>query len=133
EAFGNRDAVAIDNAQLLKDLRHKNELLELLIEEAHHRIKNNLQMISGLLQLESGADGAASEQLRQAIARIQAIAQVHNRLSQEMPEKVDAHKLINTIITSIVTSAAGCANSPNLAVDVEHLWLSADQSVPLAL
>ena len=52
--------MAIDNAQLLKDLSQKNDLLELLIEEAHHRIKNNLQMISGLLQLES-ADAPSTQ------------------------------------------------------------------------
>ena len=135
EAFASRGAVAIDNAQLLKDLRRKNELLELLIEEAHHRIKNNLQMISGLLQLEAelSEGGSSSERLRQAIARIQAIAQVHNLLSEEMPEKVDAHALISTIVNTLVSSASSTGNAPEVTLAVEHLWLSADQAVALAL
>jgi two-component system, sensor histidine kinase PdtaS len=135
EAFASRAAVAIDNAQLLKDLRRKNELLELLIEEAHHRIKNNLQMISGLLQLEAGlSEGTdSSERLRQAIARIQAIAQVHNLLSEEMPEKVDAYALITTIVNTLVSSAPNTNGAPEVTLALEHLWLSADQAVALAL
>ena len=135
EAFAGRAALAIDNVQLLEDLSHKNRLLELLIEEAHHRIKNNLQMISGLLQLESetAADGTLSDRLRQAIARIQAIGQVHNLLSQEMPEKVDAYTLINTIIGTLISSAPMAEATPQVALELEHLWLSADQAVALAL
>ena len=135
EAFASRAAVAIDNAQLLKDLGRKNNLLQLLIEEAHHRIKNNLQMISGLLQLEADTAqvGPTAEFLRTAITRIQAIAQVHNLLSEEMPEKVDIQTLIATIIHTLVSSASGTNGAPEVVVEVEHLWLGADQAVPLAL
>ena len=84
--------MAIDNAQLLKDLGRKNRLLQLLIEEAHHRIKNNLQMISGLLQLEADKAQVDSsrEFLRTAITRIQAIAQVHN-LRAEVARAIPRH------------------------------------------
>jgi two-component sensor histidine kinase len=135
EAFASRAAVAIDNAQLLKDLGRKNNLLQLLIEEAHHRIKNNLQMISGLLQLEADTAqvGPTAGFLRTAITRIQAIAQVHNLLSEEMPEKVDIRTLIATIIHTLVSSASGTNGAPEVAVEVEPLWLGADQAVPLAL
>lgn len=135
EAFASRAAVAIDNAQLLKDLGRKNRLLQLLIEEAHHRIKNNLQMISGLLQLEADTAeaGSSREFLRTAITRIQAIAQVHNLLSEEMPEKVDAHALITTIIHTLVSSATRAKGMPEVTLEVDHVWLGADQAVPLAL
>ncbi len=135
EAFASRAAVAIDNAQLLKDLGRKNHLLQLLIEEAHHRIKNNLQMISGLLQLEADTAqvGPTTEFLRTAITRIQAIAQVHNLLSEEMPEKVDLHTLITTIVHTLVSSTPGTSGVPEVTVEVEQLWLGADQAVPLAL
>jgi PAS domain S-box-containing protein len=130
-AFANRAAAAIDNAELLKDLSRKNELLELLIEEAHHRIKNNLQMISGLLQLEAG--DAPTPALRTAIGRIQAIAQVHHLLSSEMPEKVDTHSLITTIIHMLTGTAPVAGGRPEMLLEVEHLWLDADHAVALAL
>lgn len=136
EAFAGRAAAAIDNARLFEDLQHKNELLQLLIEEAHHRIKNNLQMISGLLQLQAEAaagDGDWSEHLQTAISRIQAISQVHNLLSQEMPEKVDTHVLITTIVNTLVSSSAGRSGPPELTLNLDHLWLHAEQAVALAL
>lgn len=125
-AFASRAAVAIDNAQLLKDLSKKNDLLELLIEEAHHRIKNNLQMVSGLLQLESETSPAMTT----AISRIQAIAKVHNLLSREMPDNVDALPLITAIMESLVSAAAP---APELTLDLEHIWLTPDQAVAVAL
>ncbi|MGD1021087.1 MAG: GAF domain-containing protein, partial [Verrucomicrobiia bacterium] len=135
EAFASRAAVAIDNAQLLKDLERKNKLLQLLIEEAHHRIKNNLQMVSGLLQLEAESAQTDSSRrfLQTAITRIQAIAQVHNLLSEEMPEKVDVNALITTIVQMLVNSAVGTHGTPDVTVDVDHVWLGAEQAVPLAL
>lgn len=125
-AFASRAAVAIDNAQLLKDLSRKNELLELLIEEAHHRIKNNLQMISGLLQLEA----IESPAMTTAISRIQAIAKVHNLLSQDMPDNVDAQPLITTILETLA-GASPCR--PEIALELTHVLLSPDQAVALAL
>ncbi|HUI07487.1 MAG TPA: GAF domain-containing protein [Verrucomicrobiae bacterium] len=135
QAFASRAAVAIDNAELLKDLERKNELLQLLVEEAHHRIKNNLQMVSGLLQLEvdTTQGGRRTELLQTVIGRIHAIAQVHNLLSEEMPEKVDVHTLMATIVNTVVNSATPSAGPPVVTTEVEHLWLGADQAVPLAL
>jgi PAS domain S-box-containing protein len=135
EAFASRAAVAIDNAQLLKDLERKNKLLQLLIEEAHHRIKNNLQMVSGLLQLEAESAPIETSRgfLQTAITRIQAIAQVHNLLSEEMPEKVDVNALITIIVQMLVSSAPRTHATPDVTVDVDHVWLGAEQAVPLAL
>jgi PAS domain S-box-containing protein len=135
EAFASRAAVAIDNAQLFKDLGRKNKLLQLLIEETHHRIKNNLQMVSGLLQLEAESAPMDSSKrfLQTAITRIQAIAQVHNLLSEEMPEKVDVSTLITIIVQMLISSAPGASGPPEVTVDLQHVWLGAEQAVPLAL
>ncbi len=135
EAFAGRAAMAIDNAQLVKDLQSKNRLLELLMDEAHHRIKNNLQMVSGLLQLQAevAEDGHAGEHLRAANARIQSIAQVHDLLSQDMPEKVDAHKLIRLITETLINTVTATDAKPQVRLDVDQLWLSSEQAVALAL
>ncbi len=134
EVISNQIGIATVKAQLLRDLERKNGLLELLIEEAHHRIKNNLQMISGLLQLELTEAQAAgyADRLHHAISRIQAIAQVHHLLSQEMPEKVDANVLITKIVNTLATSLP-TGGGPQLVLNLEHLWVDADQAVALAL
>ena len=135
EVIANQLGHALVRAQLQMDLQHKNQLLELLIEEAHHRIKNNLQMVSGLLQLqaESSRDSRVAGDLQHAITRIQAIAQVHHLLSQDMAEKVDTHALITTIVQTVLASASGPHGSPQVALELEHLCLEADQAVALAL
>ena len=125
-AFAGRAAVAIDTAQLLHELSQKNEQLELLIEEAHHRIKNSLQMVSGLLQLESIDNPAIAP----AIARIQAIAKVHNLLSREMPDNVNAGALITAILDTLKASAAG---TWEIALDLHEAWLTPDQAPALSL
>jgi two-component sensor histidine kinase len=135
EVITNQIGNAMVYAQLLGDLEHKNKLLQLLVEEAHHRIKNNLQMMSGLLLLQ--AESAKSEPcatiLRAANTRLQAIAQVHNLLSQEMPEKVQASMLINSIIRTLVSTAVNSGEPPKVLFDLEPVWLSAEQAVAVAL
>lgn len=61
-----------------KALRDK----EVLLQEIHHRVKNNLAIISGLieLQLDSTSDEVALQVLRDSQARIQAMAMVHEKL-----------------------------------------------------
>ena len=135
EVIANQIGIATVKAQLLKDLGRKNELLELLIEEAHHRIKNNLQMISGLLQLEmtETREGPYTDRLRHAVSRIQAIAQVHNLLSQEMPDNVDTRLLITAITRALVASAPVPSGPPRVALNLGRFWLDADRAVALAL
>ncbi len=134
EVIANQIGLGVTNAQLFEDVEKKNKLLQLLIEEAHHRIKNNLQMVSGLLQLELVAsEGRAAERLRHAISEIQAIAQVHNLLSEEMPDQVDARVLIRVIIETLLDSTPTDGTPPEVELELGHLWLDAEQAVPLAL
>lgn len=135
EVIANQVGIAITKAELLEDLGRKNQLLELLNDEAHHRIKNNLQMISGLLQLDlaEAGSGTGAERLQHAVQQIQAIAHVHNLLSQDMPEKVDVRALITTIARTLLGPVTPGQPGPEIVLDLEQLWLGADQAVALAL
>jgi two-component sensor histidine kinase len=71
------------------DLKHQNQVIdealkakELMLKETHHRIKNNLQLISSLLELQVAElpDEPIRAALRNAQRRIQSIATVHNKL-----------------------------------------------------
>lgn len=135
QVIANQIGVAMANAQLLSDLQKKNTLLKLLVEEAHHRIKNNLQMISGLLQLEAEATRHSDchAHLRTVVSRIQAIAYVHNLLSEEMPKHVDVEQLVGTIVRTLVQAAPRSGSPPEVRLNLERVQLNAEQAVALAL
>lgn len=58
-------------------LRWAHDQRDNLVREVHHRIKNNLQSVTGLLRRQISANPAASDALRQAINQVEAIAVVH--------------------------------------------------------
>jgi two-component sensor histidine kinase/putative methionine-R-sulfoxide reductase with GAF domain len=85
QAFSDSASIAIENAELYQDARHGLETASTLLQEMHHRVRNNLQTVAALLsiQLRQLGDEPASVHLREAVSRIQAIAAVHDLLSDE--------------------------------------------------
>lgn len=69
-------------ATLYEKTTEKNQQIELLIHELHHRIKNNLQVVSGLMRLQSNriADEKAKTALEESKARVDAMALLHQKL-----------------------------------------------------
>src|SRR5207302_5285814 len=95
-----RKQVEEERARLLVSEREKSEQLKLSVREAHHRIKNNLQAISDLLYLELTAGNSSPEDaLRESMERVQAIATVHDLLSQEGDVRlVDAGSVVQRLV-----------------------------------
>ncbi len=59
-----------------------------MFEELNHRVKNNLTLVAGLLQMQArGAEPAVRDQLIKAVDRVQSIAQVHQALSRGAPQR----------------------------------------------
>ncbi|MBC8075646.1 MAG: GAF domain-containing protein [Chloroflexales bacterium] len=84
--FADEAAIAIENARLYDESQRALAVKSVMLQEMHHRVRNNLQTIAALLamqlrRLESGSAGAKA--LRESAARIQSIAAVHNLLSRE--------------------------------------------------
>ncbi len=85
QAFSDSAAMAIENAQLYQDAMHSVQTQSALVQEMHHRVRNNLQTVAALLslQLRTAEDAPWSTEIREAISRIQSIAAVHDLLSDE--------------------------------------------------
>ncbi|MGI8642648.1 MAG: sensor histidine kinase, partial [Thermomicrobiales bacterium] len=85
QAFSDSASLAIENAQLYQDARHGLETASALLQEMHHRVRNNLQTVAALLslQLRTADDAPWSTAIREAVSRIQAIAGIHDLLSDE--------------------------------------------------
>ena len=83
QAFADSAAMAIENADLYTSAIHGLETQRTLVQEMHHRVRNNLQTVAALLSLQIRyADHAPwAVEIREAVSRIQAIAAVHDLLS----------------------------------------------------
>ena len=83
QAFADSAAMAIENADLYTSAIHGLETQRTLVQEMHHRVRNNLQTVAALLSLQiRRADNEPwAVEIREAVSRIQAIAAVHDLLS----------------------------------------------------
>ena len=107
--FADEAAIAIENARLYREARRSLRVKDALLREMHHRVRNNLQTIGALLQMQlrrlpPETPGAAA--LAQSAGRIQAIATVHNLLVDEdigvTTIQEIAHRLIESLQLVIV-------------------------------
>jgi GAF domain-containing protein len=84
--FADEAAIAIENARLYAESQRALAVKSAMLQEMHHRVRNNLQTISALLTMQLRRLDAKDESataLRGSVARIQAIAGVHNLLCRE--------------------------------------------------
>jgi two-component sensor histidine kinase len=83
--FANEAAIAIDNARLYEEARHGLEIKTVLLRELHHRVKNNLATVAGILSLQ-GRRTRSNEVRRiltESVNRVQGLAATHDLLSHE--------------------------------------------------
>ncbi len=116
-----------------EELRELAAWRELLVREADHRIKNSLQMVIALLtmQLRGMTDMAAADALRQAIARVGAIAASHLALQSS-----DDLRQVDLAVTLKDLTAHFGALHPVISVGCEPcepVMMEADRAIPLAL
>jgi PAS domain S-box-containing protein len=109
---------------------------DLLLREIHHRVKNNLQVVSSLLRLQaaSQADPALQRALQEAQERIHAIALIHQKLKHSPDfSKLDLPGYVRTLAERLVRSYASVPALIDLRVRVEEVEIGPDAPVPLGL
>jgi len=125
-------------ARLKQSLSEQDELLaekDVLMKEIHHRVKNNLQVISGLLELQSKSldDETAKNTLREGRSRVRSIALIHQNLYQfENLNSIELKRFVNDLCRQI-ESVFKKLNKVVINVDVPALYLDIDSAVPLGL
>jgi len=112
------------------------QMEEIRKKEIHHRIKNNLQVISTLLYLESGnfTDKSVIEAFRNSQHRVKSMALVHEKLYQsEDMVSVDFADYIKNLAGYLFQSYSLDSNKVSLKLDVEKVFLGMDTAVPLGI
>jgi two-component sensor histidine kinase len=119
-----------------RNLREAVAQKTMLVREVHHRVKNNLQIVMSLLSLQAAQlqDPASREALRQARARINALALVHRILYEiEDQSTVDIKRLIADLTEQTHEGFGGDRHDIRVLVDAIARTASGDVAVPLAL
>ena len=109
---------------------------DLLMLEVHHRVKNSLQLVQTMLQLQARGipDGEERNRLQDAASRIMTIAAVHRRLHQEGGiDGTDAASYLRGLIEDIGASLTPDAALRPIEVEVDPFIISADQITPVGL
>jgi two-component sensor histidine kinase len=108
---------------------------ELLLREIHHRVKNNLQMVSSLLSIQGRGitDEKAKEAVNDSRLRVKSMALIHQDLYREGDiTGVRMKEYVEKLMTSLVTSYA-MSERVRTVIDVEDIALDVDTAVPIGL
>ncbi|WP_138429188.1 PAS domain-containing sensor histidine kinase [Fodinibius saliphilus] len=128
----------------ITDLRKTEEKLQnslqekkTLLSEVHHRVKNNLAVISGLLLLEAMNWNEQSEvhkALLQSKHRIHSMAQIHELLYESNDfTTVQLQNYIDKLVKTVHDSMQGVEKGVELDIDYDDIYLNINQAMPCAL
>jgi two-component sensor histidine kinase len=134
---------ALEQARLRDDKRRAEEQIkaslqtkEVLLREIHHRVKNNLQVISSLLKLQSGhiKDPEARELFRESQNRVRAMALIHEKLHQSTDlARVDMGLYVRSLANHLLRSCVVQPGAVVPKVQVDDVFLGIDTAIPCGL
>jgi two-component sensor histidine kinase/PAS domain-containing protein len=115
-----------------RELREK----EVLLKEVHHRVKNNLQVISSLvsLQADGSTDATVREVLRDVTYRVRSMALVHEKLYQSADlARIDFAEYARSLLGYLWRAHGAAAATVRLILELEPVSLPVDTAVPCGL
>jgi len=117
-------------------INKKNAENELLLSEIHHRVKNNLQVISSLLSLQerSTENEGAKSAILEGKERVKSMELVHKMLYQNSKfSGIEMHDYVNKLTLGLIESYGLSKDEVELNTKFEPLTLDVDTAVPLGL
>ncbi|MEP0891918.1 MULTISPECIES: histidine kinase dimerization/phosphoacceptor domain -containing protein [unclassified Leptolyngbya] len=143
-------AIAIQQSELyqqaqneLKERKRTEEQLklslkekEVLLKEIHHRVKNNLQVISSVLRLQSDyiKDDRVLALFKDSQNRIRSMALIHEKLHQSSNLlKINFAEYIRDLADNLLRSYAANSRAATLRTEAENVWLNIDTAIPCGL
>lgn len=126
----------IAQGQDITERKRAEEKLQVLLKEIHHRVKNNLQVVSSLFSLQSEhvRDERALASLRESQDRITSMSLIHEELyNSRSLERIDFRSYIQQLTSSLLHSYGLDMSRPRLEVDVGDVSLGIDTAIPCGL
>jgi PAS domain S-box-containing protein len=119
-------------AELKASLQDK----EMLLKEIHHRVKNNMQMISSLLSLQAGSiqDPLILQPFRESQNRVKAMALIHEKLYQSTSlARVNLVEYVQSLAANLLRSYSMTSSEIKLCCDIAELEMEPDAVIPCGL
>jgi len=107
-----------------------------LLRELHHRAKNNLQLVSSLLNAQANQlkDPEAADAVKEGQARVEAMALIHRDLyKRENVTKVNLKTYLGNMVNNLMSSYNFSPSSITLVMDVAEIEMEADLAIPIGL
>lgn len=134
------------NENLQKEIRERKKMeekikealeeKEVLLKEIHHRVKNNLQIISSLLSLQSRhiSDKKSIETLKISQDRVRAMALIHEELYRSHDlSKIDFRVYVTNLIKYLFVTYSLRPGQVHLQIEIENIYLEMEKAIPLGL
>ena len=125
--------MAIEQQQYQRKLQAALDRHQVLLKEVNHRVKNSLQVVSAMLQLQANAvgDQAVSERLNEAASRVNAVGRAYERLAYNADyENIDLIEYLREIIGDLELTVAPC----EIQFDApEAIQFAADRAILVGL
>jgi two-component sensor histidine kinase len=117
-------------------IAEQSEQLKLMMKELHHRVKNNLAIVSSLLKIQSNKleDEKAVQAVRQGQQRVEAMSLIHQRLYQtDKISHINIKEYINDLVESLMQAYGYAPDNFDLKLNIEQEFLDVDTAMPIGL
>ena len=124
-----------NNSKKNKLLEKQNEEKEFLLKEIHHRVKNNLEIVSSLLALQSAEirDPKVADAMQKSQYRIQSMSMVHQKLYQEKSLSSIKMKAYFQDLTNYIVNIFDAQDKIEVFFDMDEIELDVDTAIPIGL
>jgi PAS domain S-box-containing protein len=129
-------ALAIKHKQADEQIKRDLEEKEILLQEIHHRVKNNMQIISSLLKLQSAhiKDRRALELFQNSRDRVKTMALIHDALYRSKDlSNIDFADYVRKLTTQIFISYGANSNLIKIKIDIKNVLLDISTAIPCGL
>jgi len=138
----NEDEVVVISRDITESMEYESRLIksvrekEVLLKEVHHRVKNNLQVINSILNLQSSyvSDKEILEIINESQNRIRSMSYIHEILYQTKDfNSINFDDYVTNLVQNLVHSYQVRSDKVKLDLDIEKVSLALDQAIPCGL
>ncbi|MBN2461295.1 MAG: PAS domain S-box protein [Candidatus Cloacimonetes bacterium] len=122
----------INEMKIESSLREK----DVMLKEIYHRVKNNMQVISSLLKLQSQhiSDEKSLGLFQDSQNRVKSMSLIHEKLYlSDNLERIDFDNYVSSLTTHLFSSYSISPYDVNLSIDMQNVYLDINKAIPLGL